>query len=938
MLPKNLKERNTLLEIRTPEELIIKLKSKSEDYLVQKVEEVIEGIGLSTEDKWKKLKEWLDTSESQKIVEIFEKEDPKIKEKLIIDDRLAELQKRTSESSAAESLRSSQQSIHNPDTSPKSNNGHTSPSITENPIEWAKENKLAASWIALWTAVIWYYAISKLFWDSPSKSDDKKSDDKKEGFIDWALEKAWIKWDYLKWAKWFWILWVLTAVGIWLFMWKDKITEYWWNISDFFGWESSENREARIKTQEVLKNWWFEVSDDLLKKARKSDISARTFTSSYYWTVKGVLTAIWDMTWDKIPGYIKEKLWMDYTKEELEELLKIQEYLKKETIKPWENATLEDVFLAIAAGWTYINEKDPTRNVFIGTEAVEEAAKDPQLTEPEVKEQSAWYLPPILGARAYQFYHWTYKPYNNLNLNEKNIFKGALANFFSRKDQDFKAAKKNLPNLENELEALKTQNIQEKTNIIRQEFDSWKWVHAKYWRIDNVLLDPHNEYKKILWYEGKVFQPLTPESHDFAMKYYQYLAEQEHSIISTAIENEIKAIKGWPELYKKFSALRLTPEKFIERLSDIEFRRVNNFRSMTWANSLDAAEWKNFIAMWQELNWTINEKNLVIGKIASEIWELSKEFNNPSTSPARKAELELATKNKLWEIKSIEDEARKLVNRFVTENEKQMVNILDTTNKKTLKHSFLGFFERLKWNTKAKDLFDLELVSPEKKFLRFSLSWTWNKIMLIWIWAWVLLSAWDWDKKEIDSENLKHTAKRVWAWFIPVYGTYLDAKDMAHSFAKWEMLGWFANMWAMVASWAWDLLLAMSFIPWFAPFGIWWKMWLSALRWTLKSWVAVKAISEAPEVLATWKVAMTLENWLWKVSWQLVLDCEAWAQKILEWTGNVSRIVRERTVKVLKYWMVWGAVMALWLWAWVPLTSWGLSKIWLLEEQKTEQE
>lgn len=805
---------------------------------------------------------------------------------------------------------------------------------------WMQENKWK-TWIWLaWWAILGYWAIKLiggLFggWDS--------KDGEKDWVTDWIFDKMWL-WKYGWFLKKFWILWILAAVAIWAFMWKDKLWEYWDKISDFLGFENKEEKEAfakfaekisgsddkvKIKPETINKIKWEKVND-FISPARSLFDNAKNFFSK--WAGKWAEAAgVWEVA--KM-AWIEEK--------DLSEMEAIQKYLKTRIesgeIKVNDKTTIWD--LAKLDSWNEKLAKEVESSHMAEIWAVATGATlNSKVDKAEENwEVYTWYKPAILWARAYQFYHWAYKPYNWLNTNEKNIFKWSLRNFFWRKEANFsyENAKSNLSNLENELEVFKTQDLDERTNILKQEFESWNWTHSKYWNIDEVLKNPNHEVKKALWYDGKILKPLTPESSEFALKYYKYLAEQENFIWSKLVQEEIRAIKSWPEAYKKFTLLVNNPEKFAEKLREMEITRGEYYKKMTWTNSVEAIEWKKFISMWSELKNTIDEKNMVIWKMSSEISELSKEFNSKSTSAIRKKEVEQLIRNKLVDIKWLEDSTRKLVNNFMTQNEKQMVNILDNTNKKTLKHKIFWFWDNFKWDTKAKDLFDLNLVSPEKRFLRFSLSWSGNKLILLWIWAWTLLSAWDWDKKELNKVHLIHTAKRVAWWLTPVYGTYLDAWDMVRSFSSWDTLWGFANMWAMMASWAWDVLLAMSFIPWFAPFWIWGKWALSALRWYIKSWVAVKSISEASEVAKTWKIVMWLENWVWKIVWQEVIEMERISQKILEWAENVWSLWKERITKVLKYWLVWWTVMSLWLWAWVPLASYALNKTWMIEEEKVE--
>lgn len=925
----------TKREIKNPEELISKLKLSSELNLAGKVENVIKWMTLSTEQKWQKLKDWLAPQDSQRIVEIFKDEDPKLKEKLIINARLDNLEQRIDNKTQPVVPQS-------PQSAPEAKQPEKKEaSITEHPLDWARENKLEAwLWVA-WTVIagaVWYKLFTWMF-SSSKWGEDTKKDEKWNGFFDWIGKELHIPWFVTEWLKHWWILGAIVALWAGLFLWKDKVKEWF----SKYGPESKEMKEAYESFTKTVSESGAKVSvkSETIKKIKTENVKAFIDpTNSVISNLKNKWKWLfWKALWFFWRSDVAEMA--DLKEEDTTELEAVKAYLtdrvkNKKDLAIWEKTTIEDVVKAMSGNSELKAEvdKDSSHKVELitGTAALAavwtvaalvpwqvNAAKTDE--KKDHKNEYTWSMPAIIWARVYQWYHGVQKPYNSLSVGEKNILKWSIRDIFSRitsifgnKNYDFKQAQSSLWGLEELLASQNNSNLDEKAKLIWQEFESGKWIHPKF---QNINLKNAN---------------LTPE------QYYRFLAEQEHNLSITTIESEINAIKWWPETFKNFQLSKVNPETFLERLHWIENRRYMMFQKMTWANVVEAGEWKNFGQMSRELNNVINEKNSVVWSITWEVDKLTKEYQNTSTSPARKIQIETEVKWHLNKIKGIEDELRAVTNRFVTQNEKQLINIMDSTNQKTWRRTIKNWLPNLKWDTRATDLFDLDLVNPKKKFFRFSTSWFWNKFMLLWIWAGTLLSAWDWDKKELNKEHFYHTAKRVWYWFVPLYGTYLDSMDMLQAFRQWQMLSWFANMWAMVASWAWDTLLAMSLIPWWmgAPLWLWAKSALSSLRTFLKSWIAVKSVTESTEVLKWAKTVLTLENAAWKVTTQEVLDFERLSSQLAEWSSNVTKSSKEITTMILKKWMVLWTATALWLWVWVPLVSYWLNKAWLLEQEKDE--
>lgn len=71
-----------IIEIKTPEEAIERLKEKWKNVLASKIEQVISWINWEAEFKWKKLKENLPTNSSDELINILKKDSPSIQQKL----------------------------------------------------------------------------------------------------------------------------------------------------------------------------------------------------------------------------------------------------------------------------------------------------------------------------------------------------------------------------------------------------------------------------------------------------------------------------------------------------------------------------------------------------------------------------------------------------------------------------------------------------------------------------------------------------------------------------------------------------------------------------------------------------------------------------------------------------------------------------------------
>ena len=65
-------------EIKTPEELIKRLESKSEKTLAARVRAIEETVTGNTESKWKKLQSELPDAEKQKIESLLKAENPEV--------------------------------------------------------------------------------------------------------------------------------------------------------------------------------------------------------------------------------------------------------------------------------------------------------------------------------------------------------------------------------------------------------------------------------------------------------------------------------------------------------------------------------------------------------------------------------------------------------------------------------------------------------------------------------------------------------------------------------------------------------------------------------------------------------------------------------------------------------------------------------------------
>ncbi len=82
-------------EIKTPEELIKRLESKSQKTLADKVRTIEQTVTDSTESKWKKLQAELPESEKKEIETILKDENPEVGTRLktIVDDSQEKMDK-----------------------------------------------------------------------------------------------------------------------------------------------------------------------------------------------------------------------------------------------------------------------------------------------------------------------------------------------------------------------------------------------------------------------------------------------------------------------------------------------------------------------------------------------------------------------------------------------------------------------------------------------------------------------------------------------------------------------------------------------------------------------------------------------------------------------------------------------------------------------------
>lgn len=270
--------------------------------------------------------------------------------------------------------------------------------------------------------------------------------------------------------------------------------------------------------------------------------------------------------------------------------------------------------------------------------------------------------------------------------------------------------------------------------------------------------------------------------------------------------------------------------------------------------------------MVERFDETLADKDKVVWKLVSGIDELNTKWNTSGISDAEKALIDTQVKAKLADIAKIEWEAQHIATKLFSENEKQMVGILNhawlkrTAISGLLHHipSFSNGINWVKWNQSVPEhLKEINLFSPERKYLRFGSVGT--GIALIGIGASIAgyTSA---DGHGVDAAKV--TAKRIAAGFIPVYGTGLDFQDAWESLNKWELWNALANATSGVVSGVGDAILGLSIVTGIgAPVGAGAKAALAGIAKSIKAGMIVESVSSSAEVFANWgKVIMKLKD------------------------------------------------------------------------------
>lgn len=456
---------------------------------------------------------------------------------------------------------------------PNTDGTQSETSLIEKWKEWASEHPILATWAALWTVFVWYKAISWLFWwdESSSHHESSKWDwDEKEGFIDWLLEKIWIKWDYAKWAKKLWVLWLVVAAWIWLFMWKDKIEEYWEKAKEYFGFENEDikNAFANFSKLASANGNKVEIKPEVIKKIKWEKI--KDFIS-----IRGKITSTiqdYAKQWMNyiLPDVVK-KLWISADEGELKQIESLQVYLENE-IKEWrltvsDETTIGDLVYKLSGNAKLISEADKNLSHKI---VLWKWAEEPTKQNAEEYDWASPY--PVLTSRTYQLYYWVFAPWNKMSLVEKNYIMSYWPKFWDKfwKDTDFISARKSLPWLENE----------------------YKLLAERVW-------------------------PLT----------------KEESSLLVLLEQRIQSIKAWPKAFKEFNLLFAQwPEVFLSRVdklwADIEARSLglgNRDKLRNW----DIQQFKDTYLQHERL---LREQNAIVWKLNDEIWEIDKQIATATNS------------------------------------------------------------------------------------------------------------------------------------------------------------------------------------------------------------------------------------------------------------------------------------------------------------------
>lgn len=681
-----------------------------------------------------------------------------------------------------------------------------------------------------WVAVVGYKAISWMFGDSK----DGEENQKQEWFVDSVLDKIWLKWDFAKWTKWFGIFWLIGAIGASLFMWTDKLGEYAEKIGGWFWWESKEKKETVAKAVEVLAKEKYPVSENVIRKLEKKWITINDIKWPFYTKIKSVLAWIWGFVWSNIPDFIKGQLWMDFTQEEVKELENLGKYITDNKIQAWKNATITELCKAIKNDWKYEDSKDPEKNVQIWKETI-------AMNESGEK----WKLEQNWQA-----------PNKNTDKQPDILSQGIWAD---------------------PMGVLSARMYQFKYGF----FDSYvKMSDLEKKHFSDTVGLVFNKYKPTYSHaDAKANLPnLTTEFESLSEKITNKTATIEEELKHIMLHDEIKAIKDWSEAFDTFKLAN--PEEFITRVKQLEVDQAENLKNLKRQNGrYNMTEHEEFQKIVKEYNTLLDHQDNAASKLDEEI-KIIDEKIRASTNPGEIQKLESLKLEKNTKLAEVTESAKKLHVNFLESNKSRLAQAMSS-----------------EWVRKRWDIFGLKMktstdiselsIAPKRKFFRF---WTFKwAIVFTCIWAW--LSAYN-SKKEtwkIDMDKVKATWWRVWAGFVPLYWTYLDARDAVESVKSWDILWTVANTGAFTASLAGDILLWIS---------VAWTMWLGTPVWVGAKWI--------------------FAGLRWAIKW-LKMSKEATAMAKV---GNIAKVGA-----------IGWTVVTLWAWIVVPLVSYWINKYWNLEEQ-----
>lgn len=681
----------------------------------------------------------------------------------------------------------------------------SSPSITEHPWEWAKEHPILATWALLWTTIIWYKAFSWMFWGESNKASWDKKDEwwDKEGFVDWILDHLWIKWDYAKWAKKLWVLWLVVAAWIWLFMWKDKIGEFLWKIpglSWFF-----ENKEMKAAYENFAKTVSaggnkFEVKPDIIKKVKWEKI--KDFIS-----IKGQITATiqngFKQWFNFVLPDVAKNLWVSADENELKQIEALQIYLDKE-IKEWRLKVSDETTI-----------EDLIKKLSGNTELVQEADKD--ISHKIIIWWVLWdsNLPKDWEKWGKKEEEWQWaSPYPVLAARTYQLYYGVFAPW-------------------------------NKMSLIEKNYvmSYWPKLGGRFWKDTDFIS------------ARKSLPGLENEYRLLTEKAWSLTKDEAAGLV--LLEQRIQSIKAWPKAFKDFTLLVAQwPEAFLGRVDKL----WADIEASTWAlNSRDKLRnWdvQKFKESYLQHEALLKEKNLIVWKLTDEIWDIDKQIAT-ATNSSEMIRLKWIREWKVAQLATIENNVKVMTANFAKYQE-QAIPLLK--NEKWVKLTLAGWVKQFRWH----EIDKLEHIktSPEKQFFRLG-SYKWALVLT---WLWIGASAYlsmDKDGK-IDGKQVWSTTKRIGAWFVPVYWTYLDWKDIIHSLKQGDMLWCAANSAAFIASLAWDVLLGVSIAGSFwlwTPAGIAAKTGTGTIRSAIKWWAAWMEATKATKAAKALKVTATA--WIW---------------------------------------------------------------------------